>query len=176
MPSLYQSVIYLALALLVIVNAAGVFMVVLQLPGTWLMLLATGLVAWWQPNQIGWAVLAVMLLLAVMGELVEALLASAKARRAGGSRRGALLAIVGGIVGAVVGTILLPVPVVGTLTGACVGAGGGALAGDRLAGRSWSRAWTAGAAAARGRLWATVLKLIIALAMWAIATVAVFVR
>ena len=40
--------IYLWASLLVVWNAVGVFLTLLSLPGTWLMVLATVLLAWWQ--------------------------------------------------------------------------------------------------------------------------------
>lgn len=175
-PSLHESVGFLGLALLLLVNAAGVFMVALQLPGTWLMLVATGLMAWWRPEHLGWFVLLVLLGLAILGEVVEAGTASARARMAGGSRRGAVLALIGGVVGALLGTFVIPAPVVGTVAGACIGAGAGSMAGDRWAGRNWQQAKRSGRAAAEGRLLATVLKLGIAVLMWLIVAAAVLIR
>jgi len=45
--------------------------------------------------------------------------------------------------------------------------------GDRWAGRSWNEVKLSGKAAAKGRLWGTVGKVIIAAIMWLIVTIAV---
>ena len=96
----------------------------------------------------------------LLAEVLEFLMGAAGARRAGGSKRGAAMAIVGGIVGAVLGTAL-PVPVLGTLAGACAGAFAGSLFGDRLAGRPMEQSVQAGRGAAIGRFWGTTIKMII---------------
>ena len=51
---------YGALAALLLINAAGVALVVLQLPGTWLIMLASGVVAWWYSATIGWVTIAIL--------------------------------------------------------------------------------------------------------------------
>ena len=158
---------------LVLVNAAGVVMVALQLPGTWVMLLATAAAAWWgwapapADRWIGWFTLASLLALAVLGEVVEAVAGAMGSRRAGGTRRGALLAIAGGVAGAVAGTFALPVPIVGTLVGASLGAGAGSMLGDAWAGRTLGEVWAAGKGAAVGKLAGSVGKLVIAAVMFA---------
>jgi uncharacterized protein len=124
--------------------------ILFNLPGTWLMVLVTAVLKWWQPEYVlvSWTVLSVATGLAVLGEVLEFVLGAAGSRRAGGSRRAAVLAIVGSLVGGIVGTAL-PVPIVGTLIGACVGAFAGSLLGDLWAGRplfpsfeaGWGRPW-----------------------------------
>ncbi len=176
---MWEAVLFwVVLVVLWLVNAVGVVMVALQLPGTWLMLLATGLVAWWQwdglPEQrlIGWWVLASLLALAVLGEIVEAVAGALGARKAGGTKRGALLAIVGGIAGAIAGTFLIPIPIIGTLLGAALGAGAMSMLGDKWAGRSYGDAFRAGRGAAVGKFAGSVGKLVIAAAMWVVVFVA----
>ena len=71
--------------------------------------------------------------LAVLGEVLEFVLGTAGSRHAGGSQRGAALAIDGSLVGGIAGTAL-PVPIMGTLIGACLGAFAGSLLGDLWAG------------------------------------------
>ncbi|MEE9212035.1 MAG: DUF456 domain-containing protein [Phycisphaeraceae bacterium] len=170
--------VYLACAGLLVVNAAGVALVLLQLPGTWVMLVATALLAWWQWDgqnpMIGVWSLLIMLGLAVLGEVIETLAAARWARKAGGTKTGAIAAIVGGIAGAVLGTMLIPIPVIGTIVGACIGAGIGSIGGDLIRGRTWPEAQLAGQGAAVGRMWGTMGKVVIAVAMWFVAAVAVF--
>jgi hypothetical protein len=177
----------LTLALLLLLNAAGVVLVLFQLPGTWLILIATGIVAWLlrEPNIFGPWTLLVLLLLAVLGEVLETASGAVGARRSGGSPHGAwgsvLIGIAGATVGAsVAGSLTLPWIWIApawlaiVLAGAVVGAGAGAILGDRMAGRSWASARRAGVGAALGRLGGTVGKLFVAAAMWLVVLVAIF--
>jgi uncharacterized protein YqgC (DUF456 family) len=136
--------------------------ILFNLPGTWLIVLVTALLKWWQPGYVlvSWTVLGVAAGLAVLGEVLEFVLGAAGSRRAEGSRRAAALAIVGSLVGGILGTAL-PVPIVGTLIGACLGAFVGSLLGDLWAGRTLFPSFAAGWGAAVGRFWGTVSKLAI---------------
>ena len=133
--------------------------VLFNLPGTWLMVLLAVVVEWWQPGEFLYSppVLYVAGGLALLGEIFEFALGAAGSRRAGGSKRGAALAIVGGIIGAVMGTPIAPI--LGTLIGACIGAFAGSLLGDLLAGRSMGHSIDAGRGAAVGRFWGTIAKM-----------------
>jgi uncharacterized protein YqgC (DUF456 family) len=178
----------LVLGPLLLVNAVGVVLVLFQMPGTWLILGATGVAGWILREQqvLGWWTLGILLGLAVVGEIVETLSGAVGSRRSGGSRRGALLSIVTGIVGATVGASLagsltlgiawaVPVWLLIVLAGGAVGAALGALGGDRLAGRSWPDATRAGVGAAVGRLGGTAGKVVVAALMWLVVLVAIFV-
>lgn len=162
----------------VVVNAAGVLLTLLQLPGNWLIVLVTALVAWWgwdplpEARLVGWTVLVLLLVLAIAAEVAELTLAARGAKKAGGSRRGALLAIVGGVVGAVVGSFVIPILIVGTVIGAALGSAAGALVGDRTAGREWRQAARAAHGAAVGRLSATAVKSLVGVLLWCVALVA----
>lgn len=172
---------WLAMLLLLALNAAGVFLVALQLPGTWLMLLVTLGGAWWAKWQFGytwedapitWWTLGVLGVLAIIGEVLEFVAGAAGASKAGASKRGIVGAIVGGVVGAILGTFI-PIPIVGTLVGAAIGAGVGSVLGDMWAGREFHPALLAGKGAAIGKFWGAVLKLIVAVAMWLVVAMAV---
>lgn len=167
---------YVAVAGLLIVNALGVAMVALQLPGTWVVLLASAGFALLYPQTLGWWTVAILLGLAVIGEAIETLAGAAGARKAGGTKRAMLGAVAGGIVGAIVGTALIPILLVGTLAGAMAGAGVGSIVGDRWAGRPWGEAWSAGKGAAWGKLWGTLGKLAVAALMWITAAAALLWR
>lgn len=145
---------------LTLLNLVFLASILLGLPGTWLMILAALLVDWLQSGEPMFTpiVLYASVALAVVGELAEFAFGAAGARRAGGSKRGASLAIVGGIIGAIIGTAI-PVPVLGTLFGACIGAFVGSVSGDMWAGRSVDHSVEAGRGAATGRLWGTIVKL-----------------
>jgi len=164
---------------LLLINAAGVALVAVQLPGTWLMIAATAAFAWLRWGQAnfsyGWWALAGLLGLAILGELVEFAASAMGSRQAGGSKRGAAISIATAIVGAILGSFLIPIPIVGTLIGAAVGAGVGASLGDKWAGRTWAETARGFQGAAIGKLSGAAAKLIIAAVMWMAAAAALFV-
>jgi len=165
----------LLLGTFMLINALGVALTALQLPGAWLMVGFTSLVAWWGWDQqlISGYTLAALLGLALVGELVEFVAGAMGARWAGASKRGAAIAIVAAVVGAVVGTFAIPIPIVGTLLGAALGAGAGSILGDKWAGRNWQAAFKGGQGAAIGKLGGSVAKLIVAMVMWLVAVGAI---
>jgi uncharacterized protein len=146
------------------------------LPGTWLIVGSAAVYSWLIPDgtrwDVSWSMVAVLAVMALAAEIYETAAAAQGTRKLGGSRRGALLAIVGSIVGAVLGTGMLPV--VGTIIGACVGAAMGAMSGELLKGRDSGHAWRIGKAAFHGRLVGTLAKLLIAAAMVALGLGAAF--
>jgi uncharacterized protein len=154
--------VYVSAVVLTLLNLVFWVGILFNLPGTWLMVLVTALLKWWQPDyfQVSWTTLGVAAGLAVLGEVLEFVLGAAGSRRAGGSTRAAALAILGSLIGGIMGTAL-PVPIVGTLIGACLGAFTGSLIGDLWAGRPPFPSFEAGWGAAMGRFWGTVSKLAI---------------
>ena len=87
--------VYTYATVLTLVNLACWVSILFGLPGTWLMLLVTALLKWWQPAHVlvSWTVLGVVVGLAVLGEVLEFVLGAAGARHAGGSTRAAGLAL-----------------------------------------------------------------------------------
>ena len=172
------SLLILAIVLLLLVNAVGVVLTALQMPGNWLILAATALFAWWRwgiPDfSVGKTALILLLVLALVGELLEFLAGALGTKAAGGSKRAAALSIVGAVAGALLGTFVIPIPIVGTLIGAAVGAGLGSIAGDRWAGREWGPAFRGAKGAAIGKLSGAVAKLAVAFAMWLVPALALF--
>src|SRR3954469_16253656 len=83
------------------------FLNLVGLPGNWMIVAATALYAWLMPGDtraaVGWSVVAVLAGLALVGELLELAAGAAGVKRAGGSRRGAVLALVGSVAGAITG-------------------------------------------------------------------------
>jgi uncharacterized protein YqgC (DUF456 family) len=154
--------VYVSAVVLTLLNLVFWVGILFNLPGTWLMVLGTALLKWWQLGyvQVSWTVLGVAVGLAVLAEVLEFVLGAAGSRRAGGSTRAAALAILGSLIGGIMGTAL-PVPIVGTLIGACLGAFAGSLLGDLWSGRQLFPSFEAGWAAAVGRFWGTVSKLAI---------------
>ena len=167
---------------LTVVNAAWLFLVVLGLPGTWLMVAGTLLVAWWQwepgvpgsQQMFSPAVLIAVVALAAAGELAELLAGVFGSKAAGGTRRGAVGALVGGLIGGVLGTFLIPLPLLGSLIGTCAGAGVGAWGLELQQGRTGRAALKSGVGAGVGRLLGTVAKLVAGGLIWITAAVAAF--
>lgn len=175
MEALQTTGVVAALIMLILVNTLGIGLVVFQLPGTWLIVAATTGVAWWRQDQgtISVGVLIALVVIALIGEAIEMIAGPAGSAKAGGSKRGAVLAVVGALVGAVLGTPVMPV--IGTIFGACAGAAVGSILGDRWAGRQWSDAKRAAQGAATGRLIGTLVKIGCAVLMWLIALISVVV-
>lgn len=149
--------------------------ILFNLPGTWLMVLVAALADWWQPGEpmFSAGVLYLAASLALLGEILEFVLGAAGARKAGGSRRGAGLAIVGGVIGAILGTPF-PIPIAGTLIGACLGAFAGSLLGDLWARRPLASSVEAGRGAAVGRFWGTTSKMAIGAVIFVVLGVAAY--
>ncbi|HVW36948.1 MAG TPA: DUF456 domain-containing protein, partial [Pirellulales bacterium] len=176
------AVIYFELALLLITLIAGWLMTLLSLPGIWVMVAATATYAYFSqgsPYDVSWITVGVLLGLAVLAELLEFAAGAVGAAKVGGSKRGALLAIVGSMIGALFGAAAgtaIPIPLVGSVIGAVAGASLGALAGAMLGetwkGRTLGETWKVGHAAFWGRFLGTVAKTTIASAMAAIAAAA----
>jgi uncharacterized protein YqgC (DUF456 family) len=152
---------------LVLILLAGWAVTLLGLPGNWLMVIAA--VTYWlfvvsdSPVAIGWPTVAAVIGLATLGELVEFAAAAAGAGKAGGSKRGAVLALVGSLCGGLLGLFVgLPIPVVGQVIAALLFASLGALLGATLGeqwkGRTIDDSLRVGRAAFWGRLLGTLGK------------------
>lgn len=165
---------FLGAALLCLAIAAGWLMTLVGMPGNWLIVAATALYAWLGPVDtrlaIGWPAVGMLVGLALLGEVVELASGAAGVAKAGGSRRSAVLALLGSMVGGVVGLFVgLPVPVVGSLLAAVVFAGAGALLGAALGenwkGRDLDSSLRVGLAAFWGRVLGTLAKTLVASVM-----------
>lgn len=154
------------LIVLNLLNAGGVLLVAMSLPGTWLMVLLTGLLAWWRWDLeiIGWPTLVTITAIALLAEILEFITGALGAKKAGGTAWGALGAMVGAVVGGIAGTFVLPI--LGSILGAAAGAFAGALVCERLTGRQLEEAAQSGRGAFVGRLIGTGLKLVAAVGMW----------
>jgi uncharacterized protein YqgC (DUF456 family) len=160
----------LAATLLVLVLVGGWLLQLVGLPGNWLIVAAAALYAWLvgpdASTALGWPTVIAVLLLAVLGEVIEFAAGALGVTTVGGSRRGALLAIVGSIVGGVVGLVVgVPIPLIGQLVAAIVFGGLGALAGavvgETWKGRDLDASLEIGKAAFIGRLLGTAAKMIV---------------
>ncbi len=168
--------IYVIAAALVLFNTFCLLLVLLRLPGVWLMVFCTGLVAWWQWDEgmfSPWT-LAAILLLAFISEVLELIAGAAGTRQMGGSRWGAFVALFGAIGGAVAGTVLIPIPPLGSIIGAIGGAALAAWVAELIIGRKMHEAMRSGAGAGIGTLAGMLVKLGIGALVWFIIAVAAF--
>jgi uncharacterized protein len=167
--------------LFTLVGAGCVFLVAFGLPGTWMLLLFAGGLEifdrFWRSGGTHtfspWTLL-VAALVALAGEAVEFWAGVEGAKRGGASRRGMTGALIGGIAGAIVGASFLLG--VGAIPGGFVGAAVGAILGELTHPHMTleSSLKPAGGAAV-GRLAGTLMKIVIAAALWIGLSVAAFV-
>ncbi len=143
----------------------------------WIMIALAALYAWQGPDsgrlELGWVSVLALAVLAALGELVEFLAGAMGVGKVGGSRRSAVLAIIGSIAGGFLGMVIaIPIPVIGPVVGALLlggaGALGGALLGERWKGRDWKETWQVGKAAFWGRLLGTCGKVVFSSVMVAL--------
>jgi len=159
-----------------IIGLAGPLLILLGLPGTWLLLSLVGLAEWiTEPRLFGTPVLVTAVALAVAGEVWEALSSSIRARKAGAGRRGSIGALAGGIGGALLGTMLIPIPVVGTLIGGGLGAFALSSGLERSGGKSADSAFRIGRAAATGHMIGLAGKLVAGLVVYVMLVTALYV-
>lgn len=160
--------------LLIVAVLAFWFVNLLGLPGNWLIVATAALYTWLMPVEsrlaLGWPIVGLVAGLAVLGELVELAGSAAGVRKVGGSKRGALLALVGSVVGAMVGMFVgIPIPFVGSLFAALLFGGLGALLGAMLGeswkGRSFDQSWQVGQAAFWARMIGALAKVMIGAVM-----------
>jgi uncharacterized protein YqgC (DUF456 family) len=168
---------YVWAVLLVVGSFVGWLLNLIGLPGNWLALACCAVYAWGGPNEgrlnIGWGVVGSLCALALVGELIEFLAGAWGARRAGGSSRGAALALAGSVVGGFAGMFVgVPIPVVGPLAGALLfaslGALAGAVVGERWKGRGMDESLRVGNAAFWARMLGTLGKTLVGAVMLAL--------
>ena len=153
-----MTIIFALLLILILVTCW--LLTLLGMPGNWLMVAATTFYAFLMPAQspaaLGWKTVAALLVLAALGEIVELLAGAMGVAKAGGSRRGALMALVGSIIGGIVGIFVgVPIPLIGSIVAvvlfAGLGAMAGAILGETWAGRDADTSWRIGKLAFWGR-------------------------
>jgi uncharacterized protein YqgC (DUF456 family) len=135
----------------------GLALIPLGLPGLWLMVLGVIGYGWMTGfHTIGVTTIAIVIGLALVGEILEWWVGFGFARRYGGSNRAGWGALVGGIVGALVG---VPVPIIGSVIGAFVGSFAGAALFEYSSSRIPGTAVRAGWGAMLGRAFAAATKI-----------------
>jgi uncharacterized protein YqgC (DUF456 family) len=164
-----------------VVGAGCVFLVAFGLPGTWMLLLLAGALQigdrFWRSGGTHtfsvWT-LAVAALVALGGEVVEFTAGVAGAKSGGASKRGMVGAMVGGMAGAIVGAAFLLG--VGAIPGGFVGSAVGAIVGELSHPHmTLERTLKPASGAAAGRLAGTLMKILLAAALWIGLSVAAFV-
>jgi hypothetical protein len=145
------------LLILAAVIILSLVLIVLGLPGLWIMVASAVVYNMIVPGDpIGWVSLIAVAVLALVAELLEFTMTGRYARKYGGSRRAGWGAILGGMVGAIVG---FPVPIVGPIIGAFIGSFVGALVAELTGGASATDATRVAKGALIGRVVSTVLKI-----------------
>lgn len=147
----------LATAVLILGIAGGLVLVPLGLPGLWVMVVTIVAYGWLTDfRSLSVGLIAIVLALALIGELIESWLGFRFARRYGGSSRSGWGALIGGIVGAVIG---VPIPVIGSVIGAFIGSFIGAALFEYSASRRLGVATRAGWGSVVGRAAAAAVKI-----------------
>jgi uncharacterized protein len=145
------------LLILAAVIILSLILIVLGLPGLWIMVATAVVYNMIVPGDpIGWVSLIAVAVLALIAELLEFTMTGRYARKYGGSRRAGWGAIIGGMIGAVIG---FPVPIVGPVIGAFVGSFVGALIAELTGGASAGDATRVAKGALIGRVVSTMLKI-----------------
>lgn len=138
------------------------------LPGNWIAALLVAIYFFAVPQgeriSIGWLEVFGVIAFALLGEILEFAAAALGAKKAGGSTRATVFAVIGSMIGAMVGVFFgIPVPIIGNVIGAllfgALGATGGAMLGEWMGGKQWKETLPVGNAAFWGRLLGTVGKL-----------------
>ena len=154
MPALDATASFL---LVLLIGLLGLALIPLGLPGLWVILLGILGFGWLTDfRTLGTALVVTVLLLALLGEAVEAYVGFRFAQRYGGSSRAGWGALVGGIIGAIVG---VPVPVIGSVIGGFLGAFAGAALFEYSKARHSEGAMWAGWGAVLGRALAAGVKM-----------------
>jgi uncharacterized protein YqgC (DUF456 family) len=168
--------IYLLLALFVLLNTLSLGLVLIGLPGNWMMVIFTWALALWQWDQhlFGLPVLIAIIILAGFGELMEFLAGAVVVRKVGGTRRAAVGAILGALVFGIVGTMLIPIPIFGSIIGACMGAFLGAWFFEFSGGKAMNESIRSGLGAGLGHFIGLNMKLIAGTIIWITVTIAAF--
>ncbi len=107
-------------------------------------------------DPISWTLLAVLLGIALLGELIEFVVGTFYVAKMGASKWGVTLAFAGGLLGAWVGNMI--VPILGAVFGSFVGAFGGAVGGEYYNEKRLEPSLRIGGHAFLGRLLAILIK------------------
>ncbi|MCH2126260.1 MAG: DUF456 domain-containing protein [Pirellulaceae bacterium] len=167
-----EVVVVIAAVVLILLQIACWILSVLGLPGNWLIILLASIFSYFAPDEhradFDWQVILLLCVVAIFGEGLELLAGAMGAAKQGGSKRGAILSLLGSLVGGLAGIFLgtfIPLPLFGQLAGALLGASvgalGGSILGERWKGKELEESWKIGKAAFWGRLFGTLGKVMV---------------
>jgi uncharacterized protein YqgC (DUF456 family) len=153
----------IALAVFFLICMVGIALILVGAPGTWV-IFAAALAYDLIPGlaNITNNTLALLFIIALLGEAAEYYLGAKSAKKYGASNWGAAGAVIGGITGAIIG---VPVLIVGSLLGLFIGAFLGAFVAELFVKKNAGKAFKAGVGAFRGRVGAMLVKLLIGILM-----------
>lgn len=149
----------LSLVLFLAISLVGLLLIPIGVPGTFIVVAASGLVG----IMTGWEVVNLSLFLiflglAVFGEVGDYLFSIASGKKYGATKQ----SLAGSFVGAIVGSILgLPLPLIGNLLGAFLGAFVGAFFIEFVMGSDLSQALKSGVGVLFGKLFGSIVKVVI---------------
>ena len=143
----------------------GFILSCLSLSGTWLILAATGLIAWarW-PEFPNIGTLIIFLTICISVEVIEAMAGTWGIQKRGGSKAAGWAALGGGFIGMILGGFI-PIPVIGNLIGMVAGSFGCAFLVEHAKMKNANRAAHIATGAVLARLAVIFLKIGITLAM-----------
>ena len=168
--------LYLWLIALILLNTVWLALVLVGLPGNWLIVISTCLFAWWRWDEGPFSIytLVFIVVLAVLGELAEFTAGLIGAKRSGASWLGSIAALFGAVAGAVVGTFVIGIPFLGTIIGACLGAGLGVWALEVSRGKKMEQSVRYGVGAGLGEFFGITSKLLLGIVIWLTVAIAAF--
>jgi|CXWL01.1.fsa_nt_gi uncharacterized protein YqgC (DUF456 family) len=150
----------------------GVVLSAVRLPGIWLMVGGAALLGWLtQWELVGLTALLWICGLAILAEVLEFLMSAMITRRAGGSRKAAWGALIGGFVGLLF--LSIPLPIIGSVIGALLGCFLGAAIGELSVRGSIKHGTRVGVSAAIGFALGTATKVALAFLISIIAVTSV---
>ena len=163
---------YLILAFYIIFSLAALVSLIFGLPGTFIILGASVLFAWYGGFQeITVRTIIILIVLALFGELLEFLLGILGSKKYESSNRAIVGSIIFGIIGAVLGAPFFFG--IGAVVGAFAGAFAGAIIVELTQGKKMDEALKSGWGAFIGRVAGTISKGAVGIAMIVITVVAV---
>ncbi len=102
---------------IILLCIGGLTLSCLTLSGTWLVVLATILAAWWSASGYpGWTLVGIFIAIAIAVEILEGLSSAWGVQKRGGSKLAGVAALFGGFIGLFLGAAI-PIPLFGSLIG-----------------------------------------------------------
>ncbi len=153
----------LAIILFLILSLAGLIVIPVGIPGTFIIVASSGLVGLLTGGEVvNLSLFFIFLGLAIFGEVGDYLFSVASGKRYGANK----YSLLGSFIGAIVGSILgLPLPIIGNLIGAFLGAFAGAFITEFFLGRDLFQAMRSGIGVLLGKIFGSIIKVSIGVGM-----------